>query len=43
MPPRQGFAEQDKERHRRRLRQTRRRVPIQSRARPLVGRQLRQS
>ena len=42
MPPRRGSAEQDEERHRRRLRQTRRRVPIQSRACPLVGWQLRQ-
>ena len=42
MPPRRRSAEQDKERHHRRLRRTRRRVPIQSRARPLVGRQLRQ-
>ena len=42
MPPRRGSAEQDEERHRRRLHRTRRRVPIQSRARPLVGWQLRQ-
>ena len=42
MPSRRGSAEQDEERHRRRLRRTRRRVPIQSRACPLVGRQLRQ-
>ena len=40
MPPRRRSAEQDEERHRRSLRQTRCRVPIQSRARPLVGRQL---
>ena len=42
MPPRRGSVEQDEERHRRHLRRTRRRVPIQSRARPLVGRQLQQ-
>ena len=40
MPPRRGSAKQDEESHHRRLRRTRRRVPIQSRARPLVGRQL---
>ena len=42
MPPRRGSAEQDEERHHRCLRRTRQRVPIQSRARPLVGWQLRQ-
>ena len=42
MPPRRGSTEQDEERHHRRLRRIRRRVPIQSRARPLVGWQLRQ-
>ena len=41
MPSRRRPAKQDEERHIRRLRRIGRRVPIQSRQRPLVGRQLR--